>query len=164
MDFKAPRELWNPLIKAVSGKFHGSGGHNKRISLQNQANVRRSRTRQIVLISNTAIQYLLQQTMSLSCLIMTDGHVQWMRQLSRRHLMNRSSRHLWWHLCCLTGITALASHLTLTIWRTVILSPYLWLRCSHNDLGEYNIIIPALKAPGSRRLLKGQVPVRPLPP
>ena len=34
MDFKAPRELWNPLSKAVPGKFHGSGGHIKHNCLQ----------------------------------------------------------------------------------------------------------------------------------
>ena len=28
-----PHELWNPLIKAVPGKFHGSGGHSKCNSL-----------------------------------------------------------------------------------------------------------------------------------
>ena len=29
VDFKALQELWNPLSKAVPGKFHGSGGHSK---------------------------------------------------------------------------------------------------------------------------------------
>ena len=29
MDFKAPRELWNPLSKAVRNKYHGRGGHSK---------------------------------------------------------------------------------------------------------------------------------------
>ena len=29
VDFKAPQELWNPLSKAVPGKFHRSGGHCK---------------------------------------------------------------------------------------------------------------------------------------
>ena len=29
LDFKAPRELWNPMSKAVSGKFHGDGEHSK---------------------------------------------------------------------------------------------------------------------------------------
>ena len=30
MNFKAPRELWNPLRNAVTVKFHWSGGHRKR--------------------------------------------------------------------------------------------------------------------------------------
>ena len=29
ISFKALQELWNPLSQAVSGKFHGSGGHSK---------------------------------------------------------------------------------------------------------------------------------------
>ena len=29
VDFTAPRELWNPLRKAVPDKFHGFGGHSK---------------------------------------------------------------------------------------------------------------------------------------
>ena len=36
MDFKAPRELWNPPSKAVPGKIHGSGGHSKCSCLQDQ--------------------------------------------------------------------------------------------------------------------------------
>ena len=38
-----PRELWNPLSKAVHGKFHGSGEHKKRNFLQDRANFHRSR-------------------------------------------------------------------------------------------------------------------------
>ena len=37
MDFKAPGELWNPLSKAVPGKFHRSGGHSKWNFLQDRA-------------------------------------------------------------------------------------------------------------------------------
>ena len=33
VDFKVPRELWNPLIKAVPGEFHGSGGHSERANV-----------------------------------------------------------------------------------------------------------------------------------
>ena len=33
--YKAPCELWNPLRKAVPGKFHGYGGQSKRNCLQN---------------------------------------------------------------------------------------------------------------------------------
>ena len=29
VDLKAPRELWNPLGKAVSGKYYRSGGQSK---------------------------------------------------------------------------------------------------------------------------------------
>ena len=47
------QELWNPLSKAVPGKFHGSGGHSKRNCLQDRANFHRSRAWQIVLIINT---------------------------------------------------------------------------------------------------------------
>ena len=47
MDFKAPLELWNPLIKALYGKFHGSGMHSKRNSLREVSGW------QIVLIFNT---------------------------------------------------------------------------------------------------------------
>ena len=53
MDFKAPWELWNPLSKAVPGKFHGSGGHSKCNCLQDQANFHRSWAWQIVHIFNT---------------------------------------------------------------------------------------------------------------
>ena len=38
LNFKAPRELENPPIKGVLGKFHGSGGHNKHKCLQNWSN------------------------------------------------------------------------------------------------------------------------------
>ena len=50
MDFKAPQELWNPLSKAVPGKFHGSGGHSKCNCLQDRANFHRSQAWQIVRI------------------------------------------------------------------------------------------------------------------
>ena len=50
MDFQAPQELWNPLSKAVPGKFHGSGGHHKCNCFQDQTNFHRSRAWQIVLI------------------------------------------------------------------------------------------------------------------
>ena len=51
MEFKtpqAPQELWNPLCKAVPGKFHGFGGHSERNCLQDQANFHRSWAWQIV--------------------------------------------------------------------------------------------------------------------
>ena len=54
MDSKALLELWNPLSKAVSGKFHWSGGHSKHNCLQNWANFHRSRALQINLIVNIA--------------------------------------------------------------------------------------------------------------
>ena len=38
LDFKAPRELWNPLSKAVPGKFLGSGRQNNHKCLQDRAN------------------------------------------------------------------------------------------------------------------------------
>ena len=47
------RELWNPLSKAVPGKFHWSGEHNKRNCLQHPANFHRSRAWQIVQIVKT---------------------------------------------------------------------------------------------------------------
>ena len=48
--FPTPSELWNSLNKALPGKFYGSGGHSKRQCLQDQANVRRSRAWQYVII------------------------------------------------------------------------------------------------------------------
>ena len=53
VDFKAPRKFWNPLGKAVPGKFHSSDGHSKHNSLQDRANFYRSRVWQIMLIYNT---------------------------------------------------------------------------------------------------------------
>ena len=38
VDSKAPQELWNPLSKAVPGKFHGSGRHSQCICAQDWAN------------------------------------------------------------------------------------------------------------------------------
>ena len=55
MDFKAPGELWNPLIKAVPGKFHGSGGHSKCNRFHDRANFHRSWAWQIALISKTKL-------------------------------------------------------------------------------------------------------------
>ena len=43
MDFKGPRELWNPLSKVVPGKFHGSGGQSTHRCLQDRAFFDRSR-------------------------------------------------------------------------------------------------------------------------
>ena len=40
---KLPPELWNPLSKAVPGKFDGSVRHSKHKCLQNQDNVHRPR-------------------------------------------------------------------------------------------------------------------------
>ena len=56
--FKVPWELWNPLCKAVPGKFNGSGGYSKCNCLQDQANFHRSWAWQIVLIFYTEIIYL----------------------------------------------------------------------------------------------------------
>ena len=50
VDFKAPRELWNLLGKAVPDKFHRSGGHRKHNCWQNRANFHRSRAWRIVVI------------------------------------------------------------------------------------------------------------------
>ena len=44
VDFKAPRKLWNPLSKAVPGKFHVSGRHNNCNCLQVWANYHRSQS------------------------------------------------------------------------------------------------------------------------
>ena len=55
MIWEALRELWNPMSKAVPGKFHGSGGYNKYNCLQDWANFLRFRTRQLSLIFNTGI-------------------------------------------------------------------------------------------------------------
>ena len=65
VDFKARRELWNPLSKAVPGKFHGSGGHSNRKCLQDRANFHRYGAWQIVLSFNTI--YILYNTFSLLC-------------------------------------------------------------------------------------------------
>ena len=56
MGFKTPRELWNPLSKAVhvSGKFHVSGGQSKRNCLLDRVYFHRSQAWQIVPIFNTA--------------------------------------------------------------------------------------------------------------
>ena len=53
VDFKAPRELWNPLSEAVPGKFHGCGGHCKCNCLQVWVNFNIYRAWHFVLISNT---------------------------------------------------------------------------------------------------------------
>ena len=58
-DFKAVRELRNPLSKRVPGKFHGSDGHSKWNCLQDRANFHRSRAMPIVLIFNTAVWYVI---------------------------------------------------------------------------------------------------------
>ena len=50
--FKAPRELWNPLSKAVSGEFHWSDRHSNWNRLQDGANFYRSWAG-LVLIFNT---------------------------------------------------------------------------------------------------------------
>ena len=55
MDFKTPWKLWNPLSKAFSSKFRGSGRHSKYNYLQDRANFPKARARQIILIFNTAI-------------------------------------------------------------------------------------------------------------
>ena len=54
--FKAPQELWNPISKAVCGKYHGSGGYTKHNCLQDWANFR---AWQIVLTLNAATVYTL---------------------------------------------------------------------------------------------------------
>ena len=59
MDFKASQDLWDPLSKAVPGKFHGSGGHTKHDLLQDWANFHRSRAWQIVLFFNTDIVFFI---------------------------------------------------------------------------------------------------------
>ena len=56
VDFKALRDIWNPLSKAAPGKFHRSVGHSKHNYLQDQAKFHRSRAWQIVLIFNTEMQ------------------------------------------------------------------------------------------------------------
>ena len=53
----SPRELWNPLSKAVPGKFHWSGGHSKCNCLQDRGNFYRSRVWQIVLIFNKLLLF-----------------------------------------------------------------------------------------------------------
>ena len=55
VEFKAHRELWNLLSKAVPGKLHVSCGHSKRNCLQDRANFHRFLAWQIVLISNPVI-------------------------------------------------------------------------------------------------------------
>ena len=55
LDFKAPQELWNPLSKAIPGKFHRFDGHSKCNCFQDQANFKRTRAWQIVLIFNTVL-------------------------------------------------------------------------------------------------------------
>ena len=59
VDFKAPKELWNPINKAVPGKFHRSGGHGKYNCWQEQANIHRSRVWQIVLFFNAAYSMMM---------------------------------------------------------------------------------------------------------
>ena len=51
--FQSSRELWNPLSKAVPGKFHGSDGHSKCSCLQDRTNFHRSQAWQIALIFKT---------------------------------------------------------------------------------------------------------------
>ena len=50
MDFKASWELWNPLSKAIPGKFHWSGRHINHNFLQDQPNFHRSEAWQIIFI------------------------------------------------------------------------------------------------------------------
>ena len=51
--FQSSGKLWNPLSKAVPGKFHGFGWHSKCKCLQDWANLHRSWAWQIVLIFKT---------------------------------------------------------------------------------------------------------------
>ena len=53
--FQTPRELGNPLSKAVPVKCQGSGAYGKRNCLQDRANFRRSRVWQIALIFNIVL-------------------------------------------------------------------------------------------------------------
>ena len=50
VDDKTPRELWNPLSKAVAGEFTGSDGNGKYSCLKDRANFHRSWARQIILL------------------------------------------------------------------------------------------------------------------
>ena len=52
MNFKAHQELWNPLSKALPGKFHGPGGRDKCNCFQERANFHRSWAWKIVQILN----------------------------------------------------------------------------------------------------------------
>ena len=49
VDFKAPKEHWNPLIKAVPGYFHDSGGQSKHNCSQDWASFHRSWVRQLLI-------------------------------------------------------------------------------------------------------------------
>ena len=60
---KLPK-LWNPQIKAVPGKFHGSLRHSKCNCLQDRANFQRSQAWQIVLIFNIAIDHVIRRSHS----------------------------------------------------------------------------------------------------
>ena len=62
MDFKAPRELRNPVSKAVLGKFQGACGHSKYNCLQDRANFHKSGAWQVVLIFNTVYMLYLNCT------------------------------------------------------------------------------------------------------
>ena len=55
MDIKTLQELWNPLSKAVPGKFKRYGGLSKCNCLQDGANFHRSRVWQIVLIKSPQV-------------------------------------------------------------------------------------------------------------
>ena len=57
MDFRAPKELYNPLSKTVPRKYHGSGGQSKCNCLQDRANFHRSRAWQNFLIFNTEVMH-----------------------------------------------------------------------------------------------------------
>ena len=55
VDFKAPREPWNPLSKAVHvpGKLRGPGGHSKRNCLQDRGNCHRSQITNLTIVYST---------------------------------------------------------------------------------------------------------------
>ena len=55
VDFKTPRKLWNPLSKAITGKFHGSAGHSECNFLQQLTNFYMSPAWQIVIFFNTQL-------------------------------------------------------------------------------------------------------------
>ena len=64
-----PVDLWNPLNKAVPGKFHGSGGHSKCNSLQDRANFHRSRGWQIAPLFITALQCITITSFLVRCVL-----------------------------------------------------------------------------------------------
>ena len=135
MDFKAPRELWNLLRKAVPDKLHGSGGHSKCNYLQDRANFHRFRAWQTVLIvarlSTSLPQLLVDATQSLCCYLNTK------RQLHATYFFF----NIFYSRCCFILCQGFMEYgeqkPSKDSQRSVVIDPF---HKSHNALDKYPIM------------------------